>query len=209
MAFACKFTNGVGITITGSGADTDPYVVTSSFGAAGWVLDINQTGSSFASWTPNGGTWSSNGTVINQTDTSAIIRNASFNTRYPFAISMATADLAINSGVGGDQRAGIYIGNSLLYIKTTNSGTSYSIVSENAGSALVSNTSITGTGAGTFFTVKALMVGGQSASFWVNGLFIGTSEMGNTGDASNFNLYSYAASASFKNISVYTLNLPI
>ncbi len=194
---------------TGPVGSTGPTGATGPAGAGlAWTQNINESGSSFANWTSGGGTWSSDGTLINQTDTAGSVRNAAFNTRFPFAISELTADIRINSGSGADWRAGIYIGNALLYIKTTNSGTSYTIVAENRGTSVATTTSIAGTGV-VFFTVKALVVIGQGASFWVNGTFIGSAEMGNTGDASQLNLYTFAANASFRNIAVYNPNLPI
>ena len=52
----------------------------------GWQLDIDQSGASFSDWTGLSGTWSSDGTVIQQTNTSGDWRAAMFNTQQPLGM---------------------------------------------------------------------------------------------------------------------------
>jgi hypothetical protein len=89
--------------------------VTGTGGAVGWIQDINESGTSFANFTVNNGTWASNGTIIQETQApTAAVRAAYHNTQfeigYPGIAEMEIRLPTTGQGTGTDIKAGFVFG---------------------------------------------------------------------------------------------------
>lgn len=172
---------------------------------ASWTQDVNQTGTSFANWTANGGTWSSNGTEIIQTDTGATIRYAKYASTlaigWPFIMEFEAQVIT----AGG--RAGYAILDSsssdggLVVYMTQGSG----IILEQKGNA-VQRTFTTTITASTWYKVR-YVIGSSWLSVYKDGTLLGTTTVARSwdNDMEYPHLYSYAASVKFRNIKAWTL----
>lgn len=180
-------------------------------GTSVWDLAVDESGTSFTNWTGTAGTWASDGTLINQTNTSVAHKYAVYNTNQPLAMCVIQLDVKLNSGTGGDQRAGILLGGSNamnLYVQTTDSGTTFKIVAESHAAAVAkAAVTLAGTGYGTWYTIKALSTG-SAISYWVGGTFIGTARSSGNADTTTLQLHGYSAAASYRNIKLWTFGLP-
>lgn len=182
-------------------------------GGSPWAEVIAESGASFANFTAAaGGVWSSDGTVIKQTDAAASQRRASHNTMVS-ALKLVTCDIqlvAVNTGRGGllltmpDANAANGL---LVYI--TNSG-GPQIAFEYAESATArGNFPLAAVAANTWYTLRCLQAGSW-VTVWFGGTLIGTREVAATGigDQRDTGLYTYNQEVWFRNYSVRTLALP-
>lgn len=184
---------------------------TSASSANPWELVVNQDGTSFASWTATaGGTWTSDGTVIKQTDTAATRRRAYFNTKVINSILVVQADIQLKSS-GGDNRGGFLMG-----FDGTNSGSACAVfISENNSvqvevdaAANKYNHSVT-INVDTWYTLRAIYTG-HSVSVYLDGTLLftagGTVQALNTADY--IGLLTYQAEVWFRNIKAWNLTMP-
>lgn len=106
---AAGATSGHVLTSNGSGAA--PSWQAAAGGGASWTQGISESGASFANFTANSGTWSSNGTEIIQTATTGVTRRARHNTLVPGAlIWLLETELYFVSTTAGNVRAGLLVG---------------------------------------------------------------------------------------------------
>lgn len=180
-------------------------------GSSVWTLAVDESGASFAGWTVDVGTWASDGTVINQTATTASWKSAIYTATQPLAACYVQADLRINSGSGNPQLAGLVLGNSnsspeVRIYSTTGTDFKGEIDAWKTAARLGPIT-LPGGPYATWVTVKILHIGG-TLSVWFGTTLIGTSGSAGAADASAFRLVSYGSSVSFRNIKLWTMGLP-
>ena len=179
-------------------------------GAVGWTQDVDESGASFAGFTAAaGGTWSSNGTEIIQTETSAAWRRAKYNTLIPVGFpAILESEIYITSGERG--AIGLTDG-------TNAGGLSVQLIVGSGVKVDVDATTelrlITATIAtGTWYKVR-IVLGNVWASVYLDGTLIGNVPIGRSVtwdlDAEYFSLLSYAGSVKWRNIKVWTLSSDI
>src|SRR5438128_161152 len=91
----------------GDEGDIGPVGPTGPAGGS-WFQAVNETGSSFTNFTAISGTWSSDGTIIKQTDTTATIRPVKYNTAQPLGYGFIyEAELQfVGNHAGGNTQCG-------------------------------------------------------------------------------------------------------
>lgn len=184
-----------------------------------WTKVIDQSGTSFASWTSITGTWTSDGTNIKQSSTAASFARAYYTTKMRLFPCIVQYDFRFDSGGSGDDYAGISFGStstaggaavrpeivsgvSQLRIEADDGAGQTDLYSASSGVPTWTR--------GTWYTLKVLCTG-FTTTIWVNGTLIGTNRV--LLPASRvydyFRLLTHSAAVDFRNISLYTLDLPI
>ena len=185
-------------------------------GEVGWSLVADAPGTSFAAFTAETGTWSSNGTEIIQTDTGGTMRRCAYDTQIPLGFPWIMEAEMQSPTNGGTTRTGLLISDHA----NTNGGIACTIdvvgdVLRLDADNVVSVFSVATTfAANTWYKLR--MVGGSSwlsvyldgvlkfsgflpgASWGAHGVFIG--------GAFYPGLISYGCSALFRNFKVWTLS---
>jgi hypothetical protein len=179
-------------------------------GGGSWTQGIDEDGSSFANFTGASGVWSSDGTVIKQTDTTATQRRARFNTRVPVAAILYEADIQLRSS-GTPVQGGLLIGydgtnNSGLVVRLDQGAATIGVDTDGASQRINISTTVT---VNTWYTIKVLFSGGF-ATFYLDGTIMGTAGYITQAsyDASYIGLYTYQAEVWFRNIKAWNLTLP-
>lgn len=176
----------------------------------GWQLALSESGASFANFTGVSGTWSSDGSIIKQTDTAASARYALINQIYPIAACAFELQVQVKTS-GTSKRGGFVIGSAtantnlamVAYIDP--GGDTVSV--ERGGNQVMLNPSVT-VNIDTWYTLRLVMFAG-SCSVWLDGTFLGTGHNNITvANGSYLGLYSFGAEAWFRNIKAWTLPLP-
>lgn len=185
-----------------------------------WTLDVNQSGASFTGWAANtsdGGTWSSNGTEIIQTSTSASVRRANKTAQTPLGWPMILqAECQVVTAVGGNNRVGIGITDGTSggfgYVAYLDSGADVVAVEIDSSIAVASYAHTLNTA--TWYTLR-LVFGAYWVSVYVDGTFKGNAmlNVGTTAAPRNsainsefLSLISYGASVKWRNIKVWSLS---
>lgn len=88
-----------------SGTDFDTEWVDAAVGLS-WTQEVNEDGSSYANFSTISGTWASNGTIIQQTDTGAAERFAIHSELLPGS-AVIEAEVRVPSGTAGTRIIGI------------------------------------------------------------------------------------------------------
>lgn len=186
-------------------------------GGGGWEQAFTESGTSFANWTSGGGTWSSDGTQIKQTDTGATWRTAKFNTVQAIAPGyvLEAQIKAVSTGAGALHAVGIIIG----YAGTnTSPGLAAELRLESGTRRFLFSRAFTTTlllinpftwSDDTFYTLRIISSGGLITAY-VDGVLVGTSgnTSGQPADSRYIGLKSYACEAHFKSITGWKLALP-
>lgn len=182
-----------------------------------WEQSFEETGASFANWTSGGGTWSSDGTVIKQTDTGATWRTAFFNAVQQLAPSFVLqAEIkAVAAGAGALHVVGLVVGYS-----GTNSSPGMEAELRLDGGTRKFNFMRAFTSDNltispyvwsddTFYTLK-IATNGAFISAFINGTLVASAGSAGdiAGDARYLGLVSYGCEAHFKNISGWAMPLP-
>jgi hypothetical protein len=189
------------------------YVPTSGGGNGfGWKEVINESGSSFTNWTGVVGTWSSDGTVINQTATTAADQAARYNTIVPTSLFVAQFDVKINSVGASSAFAGFIL---CLHASAGLSSKNTGLIQGDASNSNAVGNNLTGVGEatiaitniahGTWITMKIMCVN-NTFDFFVNGVSLGAIQMHQAITpqiVDSFGLYTNSTSASFRNIQVW------
>jgi hypothetical protein len=202
-------------TIAGAAAAVSP--------GAAWTQVISEDGSSFTNFTGDSGTWASASSVIKQTDTSAVMHRAHYNTMVVQSMLIFEAEIQIKT-VSNDKIGGLLIG----YDGGNGTG-SYEVrlnesVAGNAGAIQTEDS-----GVGPFTTINTtididvwyklrLVFAGDTVSIYLDGVLKGFSR-GNQGGAAGaqapseidghyVGLMSYGAETWFRNIKAWTPTLP-
>lgn len=177
-------------------------------GVASWTKIIDESGASFTNFVSTAGTWASDGAKITQTDTSAAAHRARYDTKIPTHALMVKAEIQVRSS-GAERQTGFLLG----YDGTNAGSISVKIKEEDIvtvereGIAAEANFSAT-IDLNTWYTLKVILFG-DAVSIYLDDVFIGSARsLGSGMSTSFFGLVSYQAESWFRNIGVWTLDLP-
>lgn len=186
-----------------------------TFGSNLWTQVVNESGAAFTNWTSGGGTWSSDGTVIKQTDTGTTFRTAKYNTTVDLsscAIFEANVKLVSAGGSAALRSVGIIIGysgsntsagpagtlrNTSAGTKTANLETAFTAIKLGITNAFAEDT---------FIKLRVVSSGGF-LSFYVDGTLQGNAGLtiAASADARYVGLLSYGCEAHFKDIKAWNI----
>ena len=178
-------------------------------GGLSWDLVVNESGAAFTNFTAASGTWSSDGTVIKQTNTTATFRYARYNTLIVTAMCVFEAEMQIKSS-GSDRIGGIVVG-----FNGSSTGGAGARLNEGTdqvqlttvGVAVRLNVSAT-INIDTWYKVR-MVVAGSTISVYLDGTLIGSAGITQaSGDARYVGLYTYQAEVWFRNVKGWNLDLP-
>jgi hypothetical protein len=176
-----------------------------------WTQAINEGGTSFANFTAVSGTWSSDGTVIKQTDASANNRFARYNTLISMPFLVYEAEIQLRSS-GAGRSGGLALG----FDGTAGSGISVVFIDEGANAAKVEVTlvesliTITATiNVNTWYKLRAVTSGGF-VSVYLDGTLLGSTgkSISRMSNSSYIGLFTYQSEVWFRNIKAWNLDLP-
>lgn len=177
-------------------------------GAASWTKIIDENGASFTNFAATVGTWSSDGAKIIQSDASATAHRARYDTKIPTHALIVKLDVQVRSS-GSERQTGILLG----YDGTNSGSISVKIKEEDIvtvereGIASEANFSVT-INVNTWYTLKVILFG-DAVSVYLDDVFIGSARsLGSGMPTQYFGLVSYQAESWFRNIEVWTLDLP-
>lgn len=211
----------VAFTPAGTIAATDVQaaieeVASEAGGSGGWEQVVDEDGTSFTNWSGTSGTWSSDGTIIKNTDTADSVHYARLTTpKITNGGFVYQAEIRLpSSGQGATPNfAGLVIGASaamaspagfVLVKDTTSRIDGYrfgggTIVQVNLGTTLAADT---------WYTLR-LVTFGVTTSFFLGGTLIGTaSRSGIDTDFGSIGLFSQRCISHYRNIKAWTLTLP-
>ena len=176
-------------------------------GGITWTQVINESGASFANFTSGAGTWSSDGTVIKNTDT-ATNRKARFNTSIFGGILAFEAEIQIRTS-GVDRCGGLLLG----YDGSTGNNGMLVRINEGNNNINVENDSIVGVvnfsatiDINTWYKLRVNVVG-DNVEIYLDGVKKGAGRAGNFTNTTYIGLYSTNAEVWFKNIKAWTPDL--
>lgn len=181
-------------------------VTQSNSSASVWSRVINESGSSFSIFTSGGGTWSSDGTVIKQTNT-GVSAGFAYTGKHPIVVSIFEAEVMMKTNGG---RGGIGIGaasgslSAIVYIQPS----ADNIVAERAGQAALVTTSTT-INVDTWYKIRLFVSGGTGTFYLDNTLIDTTDNHKNLAAVSGFALYAHQAEVWFRNVKAWVLPLPV
>lgn len=203
------------ISLSGSGVIVRVAMLAEE--ATGWQRAFSESGASFANFTSGGGTWTSDGTQITQTDTGATYRTAYLTARQQTGMGyILEADVKmLSAGAGATRIVGLVVGYSGA---NTSPGAAACLRFESSTrKAEVDRafTTVLATVSGVSFADDAfyklrLVASGGFASLYLDGVHIASGGGNPTGaEASYVGLLSFACGAHFKNIKGANLMLPV
>ncbi len=190
-----------------------------------WTNIVSESGGSLANWTSyGGGTWSTDGVVISQTDTGAASRCLRYNTPFNSGNFIFQTDIKIVSSTTGV--AGMVLNDNTTTISgffTNDTNGNGSVTNAfRSGTANTSEGSATLTPSipfGTWFTFRVVVTSlftplntanAPNVDFYINGSYIGT--LAHTTSSAflgtYFALITNGSSAQFRNIKVWVPNYP-
>jgi hypothetical protein len=199
------------VGVDGSAVTTSlDYRIATLEAAGPWAQVVNEVGTSFTNFTAASGTWSSDGTVIKQTDTAAAFRRAKYNSFIVTGLLVLEAEIQLRS-TGTDHIGGIVVG-----FDGSNAGGIAARLNEGADQLQVEVDATSGRitpaatiNSNTWYKVR-LVVGGGVASAYLDGTLLGSA--GNNAQQSNnagyVGLLTYQSEVWFRNIKAWNLNLP-
>lgn len=189
-----------------------------TFASQLWGLTVNESGASFTNWTSGSGTWSSDGTVIKQTDTAGTWRTAKYNTTIlqgAGVVFEANAKLVSAGGSATLRALGLVVGyggvNNLggiaAGLRNTNNGTKTASL-EQAFTAV--RLAVTNAFAEDTFIKLRLVSAGGLVSLYVDGTLQGNAgnTIANSSDARYIGLVSIGCEAHFKDIKAWVPPMP-
>jgi len=176
-----------------------------------WNQVVNENGASFANFTSSSGTWSSDGTVIKQTDTGATVRRAKFNTKLVTDNLVFEAEMQIRTA-GALRLAGLIVG-------FDGSGNNGNLVYLDEGGNLIQVDSDSITNHRTFSSVTIntntwyklrVVVMGTAVGVYLDGTLMGSvgKPVTASANADFIGFLTYQAEVWFRNIKAWNLNLP-
>jgi len=200
-------------------AHADPITATDyeadHVGGAYWVQDIDESGTSFSNLTAHTGTWSSNGTQIIQTDTSATPRRAKINDIIAFGFGII-AEVEVmfptsGQGGGGNIQGGLLVGfngtsQDSVAVKLDKATGKLEIDKESATN--YRNWTVT-VNLDTWYKIRVVITS-ELASVYLDGTLYGGVHLayltGLQPQADYAGLFTYGSSVQFRNIKVWTLS---
>lgn len=205
---------GSGVVASVAGNIATINITGSTGGGSPWTQVVNENGSSFANWTSGGGTWSSDGTVIKQTNTGGVWNIAYLTARINTAPGfILEAEVKMVSTSGDPRTVGLTIScgvNNSQFGATGDmrleGGNRAMMLSKAGANIKATNYSWSD---GTFYTFRIISSGGVISGF-INGVFIGAAGQTPASDAeaSFIGLVNYGSEAHWKNIKGWALTLP-
>lgn len=163
--------------------------------------------------TPAAGTWSVVSGVVNQASTAASVARVSWasDTQVASGVCAAEVELRRNSGSGGSQRIGLYIGApssgstsgyTVSYLQTSD-GTNWTMYSERDGIAIVYTSSSFAKTAGAWMRLSLTATPG-ALNMYVDGTFIGSTAIAGAGSrGTRVALYTYGLAGDFRNLKTW------
>lgn len=202
------------VDLTDGGATTLHSHAGSS--GASWTQVINESGASFANWTGVSGTWASDGTSINQTDTSAATHLAKYNTKveHGYGLIYELEFRYPTTGQGSSPRqAAMVLGfdgtnnNNNLVVKPYQSFAQIEVEADNV--AIFRDFQSVTITLDVWYKLRAVMVG-PWMSVYRDGVLLGTTNITNQnitvrGGADFLGLMSYSSLINFRNIKAWVL----
>lgn len=179
-------------------------------GAGGiqWDQVIDENGASFANFTSGGGTWSSDGTVIKQTDTGASVRRAQHNDLIALGLPCileAEVQIRTAGGYGGIIVGFDGSGAGGMLLRVSESGNLLEWITDNTTSRLTKSITIN---TNTWYKLKMICHSGFVTGY-IDDVLKGTGGlMPNSNDASYIGLWSFGAEVWWRNIKLWTQTLP-
>jgi hypothetical protein len=175
----------------------------------GYQLLINESGASFSNFTAASGTWSSDGSVIKQTDTAASARRAKFNTPMPMDSGVIEAEMQLRSS-GSERQAGFIMGfdgssGGGMAVKMREGNNDVELERDGITVDLSLSTTID---VNTWYKVR-IVWSGINIAIWKDGVLLGSGRSSSaSGNLTYFGLITYQAEAWFRNIKLWHLPLP-
>jgi len=206
---------GAVVTLTSASVAGDTYLAVWDGGgmaANPWVKRVDATLATGAltGWTAGAGTWTAEVDRFRQASTTAAVQRLMYNTRLNQAMIVAECDIRVDSNPNVNSRAGFVFGTP--WAADGGEGFLVDLKAYSAGGALVTGTNferdavtagpdinMTPTIAlGTWVNFR-VMISGNSASAYVNGVLVGMGSIAMVNhEIGRFALYTYAADASFR-----------
>lgn len=201
-------TNGQVLTVDSAEA-TGLKWATPAGGGGGWTLAVDEDGTSFTNFTAlSGGSWASDGTTINQTDTGGSWRRAYYNTKIPAgAVLVYQADVQVITAGGS--------GGLVVFDGSGGSGLSMhlrlgtGIRTDIDASSTIRDLSVS-LSASTWYTLR-IIAGSFIVSAYLDGAFVGNVSVAGRNFQANtdrIGLASFGASVKWRNIKAWYLTLP-
>lgn len=177
-------------------------------GGSALTQTVNENGSSFTDFTGLGGTWSSDGTVIKQTNTGAAAHRAKLNTKQDTTYMIFEAEMQNRNA--GTALSGILVsfdgsggGGIVVYLRDDTD----IIAVENDGVSLITTYSQTIV-VNTWYKLRVI-VSGNRFTIYLDGVLIGASIGGTTGiNTPYIGLFSYGTESWFRNIKCWNITQP-
>lgn len=173
-------------------------------GPSPWVQLVDESGASFANWTGVTGTWSSDGSVIKQTNTGATVQRAKYNTMVPAVMTIYQMELQTRTS-GTERQFGFAV-----YDGTNTGGLSIKLREQNDiqverdSLSVITNISVN-IDINTWYTLR-VAVAGAGAAIYLDGVFKGSIIFNTIQSGTSYlALLSYQVEAWFRNIKVWTL----
>jgi hypothetical protein len=184
-------------------------------GGVSWTQDVNENGASFANFTAAAGTWASDGTTINQTNTAGSNFKAKYNTAIPLGFGVIyEAEIRFptaGQGGGANIQGGLVIGfdgtntNGLSVI--LDRGTGKIDINRDGVAQLLSTT--TTVNLDTYYKLR-LVLSSEMLTVYKDGTIINNFHMGNTvswiASANFLGLMTLGSLTNYRNIKAWTLS---
>lgn len=188
-------------------------------GAALWPQITNLPLTTLSGWTAGAGTWAADANGIAQTTDSAAVKRLHLNTRLDLTECIVEVEIKIATASStASSRAGLVFGTpwavddkgaALVSLLSTTSSTTTAVdfetesVTNHGSDALAAPIAH-----GTWMKFKVHKAGSMYAAY-VNDVLVGTGNIGDARRMGRLALYSYATSASWRNLKVWTPNLDV
>ena len=178
-------------------------------GGSAWTQVVNESGTSFTNFTSGSGTWSSDGTVIKQTNTGASATYARYNTMLVVGMIVFEAEIQLRTS-GADRIGGLIVG--FDGSSAAGIGVRINEGSDEVQSEVVFTTNKLAVAStidvNTWYKLRVVVGGGQ-VTFYLDDTIKGSSNITPTiTNASYIGLYTYQAEVWYRNIKAWNLTLP-
>lgn len=200
-----------------AGTETGPL---SDGGGATWAQVVDESGSTFTNWTSIAGTWSSNGTIISDTNTGAAHHGAYYNSPITMPnLCVAQADIRLPSS--GQNAGDIWAGIALMSTSLSNAHGPRVLLSRQSGSFdyidtydgttnRVAQLAGNGLSLDTWYTLRIVVIG-VVVSVWLDGTYKYSATALDASDATALRnrvdrlvLVNYQAKVDYRNVKVWT-----
>lgn len=213
------------VTLTASSVTGDVYTAmweTTAAAANPWVkrVDASLATGALTGWTAGAGTWTAEVDRFRQASTAAAVQRLHYNTRLNQAMIVAECDIRVDANPTTSSRAGFVFGTP--FAADGGEGFLADLMAFSGGGSLITGTNferdavVAGPNInmtptiplGTWVNFR-VVVAGNSASAYVNGVLVGAGSIAMVNhEIGRFALYTYAADASFKNLKIWTIATP-